>query len=183
MRTTRTPTPMKAIAATPTPARMPSEASAPAAIDAERILLGSLLVNPPLAALILPGLDLEWLYERKHRLIYLVLRQAYEAGQLPDRGEVERRLRAVSLLQEAGGRAYLQSLEREAGPRQGDLGEARARIRRAYLLRRLIEAASHLLRDAYAGALEPEELLCGFLTGALKHDCGAGPASRAPYRN
>jgi replicative DNA helicase len=85
-------------------------AALPASIDAEQALLGSVLLNRQAMIPIAPWFRAEFLYDERHRQIYLAMLACYNARIPPDTRVVAERLRQAGVLEQIGGVPYLSDL-------------------------------------------------------------------------
>src|SRR6185369_17752146 len=82
----------------------------PQSLDSERALLGSLLLKPDAIHDVADLIKPDSFYAEKHRLIFDVMRELQDRGEPIDQLTIAERLQNKSLLERAGGRAYLAEL-------------------------------------------------------------------------
>jgi len=130
----------------------------PANIDAERAVLGSILLKPDvcddIALLIRP----EDFSDESHQILYQHLLDLHDSGKRIDATIVLERLRTKGDLDRVGGAAGLAEVV-EAVPHAAHASHYAHIVRDKALLRSLIDAGTDILRDAYDGSDEPRQLL------------------------
>jgi len=118
-------------------------------VDAERSLLGSILLDPTVlndVVELIPNGD--QFYKESHGVIYQTLVDTYEAHQTGDLVQLTESLRAKGLFDQVGGSAYLMELA-EAVPSAANAPYYAKLIADSARLRKLIDAAGEILYDAY----------------------------------
>lgn len=118
-------------------------------VDAERSLLGSILLEPAIlndVVEIVP--NAESFYMESHGVIYQTLVDTYEAHQTGDLVQLTESLRAKGLFEQVGGAAYLMELA-EAVPSSANAPYYAKLVADSARLRKLIDAAGEILYDAY----------------------------------
>lgn len=118
-------------------------------IDAERSLIGSILLDPAVlndVVELIPNGDL--FYQESHGTIYQTLVETYEAHQTGDLVQLTESLRAKGVFDQVGGAGYLMELA-EAVPSAANAVYYAKRIADSARLRKLIDAAGQILYDAY----------------------------------
>ncbi len=124
----------------------------PHAVEAERSLLGSILLDPSVlndVVEIVPSP--ESFYKETHGTIYKALVDTFDAHQSGDLVQLTETLRARGVLDRVGGTGYLMELA-EAVPSAASAPYYARLIADAARLRKLIDAAGEILHDAYTGA-------------------------------
>ena len=91
------------------PAGLPED-KLPFAPDAERAVLGSILMDPGLYALANQSLQAHDFYREAHRTIFAAMSTMGERGETPDMTAVIEYLRGVNKLESVGGQTYLAQL-------------------------------------------------------------------------
>ncbi len=130
----------------------------PRNLEAERGVLGSILLLPDCAddvALILRDDDF---YDEAHRKLYQCMLEMHTSGQRIDTTLLVERLRSCGDLEIVGGLAYLAELAR-AVPNAAHAAYYAKIVRDKSTLRQLILSGTEILRDAYDDATEPREML------------------------
>jgi replicative DNA helicase len=142
------------MATLPMPDRQP-----PYAPEAEISVLGGMLIDGDAVARALEIVDDSMFYREANRRIYRAMARLFQRGQVIDPITISEELKKTDELEFVGGLAYLAELL-DAVPTAANI-EYHARIvRERALLRKLIEAASQTIRDAYEpGERTVEEVL------------------------
>jgi replicative DNA helicase len=140
----------------------PSEAfdrSPPFSLEAETAVLGGMLIDRAAVDTTLELISEGMFYREGNRRIYRAMARLFERGDVIDPILVAEELKNTGELDAAGGLDYLAQLV-DAVPTAANI-EYHARIvKDKALLRRLIEQASHIIRDAYEqGERSVDELL------------------------
>ncbi len=131
---------------------------APWSSEAEQAVLGAMLLDQDAALKAAELLDDTMFYREAHRLLYRAMTALTERGDVIDPVTLREELGKRGDLDRAGGMEYLGSLI-DVGPTAANV-EYHARIvRDKALLRRLIEAATHIAQEAYEGRGLPSEVL------------------------
>ena len=143
-----------AVATLPMPDRQP-----PYAPEAEISVLGGMLIDGDAVARALEVVDDSMFYREANRRIFRSMARLFQRGQVIDPITISEELKKTDELEFVGGLAYLAELL-DAVPTAANI-EYHARIvRERALLRKLIEAASQTIRDAYEpGERTVEEVL------------------------
>ena len=142
------------MATLPAPDRAP-----PYAPEAEISVLGGMLIDGDAVARALEVVDDSMFYREANRRIFRSMARLFQRGQVIDPITISEELKKTDELESVGGMAYLAELL-DAVPTAANI-EYHARIvRERALLRKLIEAASQTIRDAYEpGERTVEEVL------------------------
>jgi replicative DNA helicase len=130
----------------------------PANVDAERAVLGSILLKADVCddvALIVRPEDFS---DDSHQLLYRHLLELHDTGKRIDVTIVHERLRTKGDLDRIGGAAALAEIV-EAVPHAAHASHYAQIVRDKAMLRSLIDAGTDILRDAYDSPDEPRELL------------------------
>lgn len=130
----------------------------PQSLDAERALLGALLLKPDAIHDISDLVRPDSFYAEKHRLIYEAMRELTERGEPIDMLSLGERLQAKSLLERVGGRAYIAELAGTA-PTPGNLSHYADLVSRKHLMRSLIDASYDITESAYDESRDPIDVL------------------------
>ncbi|MHC4948038.1 MAG: DnaB-like helicase N-terminal domain-containing protein [Planctomycetota bacterium] len=121
----------------------------PYSVHAEKSLLGAILRAPQIIVevrSIIPGGDV--FFRSQHGELYDAIVDCHEEHPAEDAGELRGRLQATEVLGRIGGPVLLDDLVGHAPDAGAALGHAR-QIHDKALLRRLIDAASDIVADAY----------------------------------
>ena len=130
----------------------------PQSLEAERGVLGSLLLDPMVCddvALVLRPVDF---YAPAHQTLYRHLLQMHNEGQPIDEMLLVERLKAESDLEAIGGMPYLTEIVLTVPTAANAVYYAEI-VRDKATLRSLIHASTEILRDAYDTSFEPRELI------------------------
>ncbi len=134
------------------------ERSPPFDMSAEMGVLGSILLNPEVCNDLVLLLKDEDFYDDAHRKLYHHVRTMHDAGQKIDVTLLVSRLKDVSEFEIIGGAAYLAKLANSVSNAAHAVYYAKI-VRDKATLRRLIDASTSILRDAYDESHEPKELV------------------------
>jgi len=131
----------------------------PYAAEAEISVLGAMLIDGDAVARALEIVDDTMFYREANRRIVRTMARLFQRGQVIDPVTISEELTKTDELESVGGMAYVAELL-DAVPTAANV-EYHARIvRERALLRRLIEASSSIIQDAYAsGERTVEEVL------------------------
>ncbi|HSL71321.1 MAG TPA: replicative DNA helicase, partial [Longimicrobiales bacterium] len=120
----------------------------PYAPEAEISVLGGMLIDGDAVAKAIEIVDDTMFYREGNRRIYRAMARLFQRGQVVDPVTLREELQKTDELDSVGGMPYLSELI-DAVPTAANI-EYHARIvRERALLRRLIEASSHIIRDSY----------------------------------
>jgi replicative DNA helicase len=143
------------------PARVTSEILdrlPPQNLDAEKGVLGSILLDPNLCDDVAVMLRPEDFYADAHQKLYAHLLEMHEGGGRIDATLLVERLRTAGDLEAIGGPAYLAEVL-HAVPHAANAVYYANIVRDKATLRALIHASTEILRDAYEPTLDPREML------------------------
>ena len=132
--------------------------------EAERSLLGAILLDDTTFPDILEKLSPKDFYDKKHGSIFRAMTNLYERGQPIDLLTLTSELRNQKLLQEIGGSTYLAELTNVV-PTASHAKSYADLVERASVRRRLIRAGTSIVEGAYDSEKEVDELL-----GSAEHD-------------
>ena len=130
----------------------------PANVDAERAVLGSILLKPDVCDDIALVLRAEDFSDESHQLLYRHLLDLHDSGKRIDATIVVERLKTQGDFERIGGAAALADVV-QAVPHAAHATHYAAIVRDKALLRSLIDAGTDILRDAYDASDEPRQLL------------------------
>ncbi len=126
--------------------------------DAERAILGAVMLDKDALGVAMETLQLEDFYRLEHRLIFQVMCELYENDQAIDGITVAEDLERRGELRKAGGNDYLADIL--AGTATAANVQYHARIvRDRSILRRLISASGEIANDAFEGADDTDTIL------------------------
>jgi len=130
----------------------------PANVDAERAVLGSILLKPDVCDDVVLLVRPEDFFDEAHELLYRHLLELHESGKRVDVTIVVERLRSKGDFDRIGGAAAITAVV-ESVPHAAHAVHYAQIVRDKALLRSLIDAGTDILRDVYDAADEPRELL------------------------
>ncbi|MBM4020867.1 MAG: replicative DNA helicase [Planctomycetes bacterium] len=126
--------------------------------DAEKAVLGSILLKPDVCDDVALVIRPEDFFDEAHQLLYRHLLDLHEGGKRIDTTIVLERLRTQGDLERVGGPPLLAEVL-EAVPHAAHATHYAFIVRDKALLRSLIDAGTDILREAYDAADEPRQLL------------------------
>lgn len=130
----------------------------PASIDAERCVLGAVLIDGELYVQVAAGLTADDFSLEKHRRIFLRMGELHARGERIDRLTVAEELMKHGQLESCDGVGYLVSLD-EGLPQIHNLDSYVRIVKNKSLLRRVIYASQGLINRCLAGDEEPQAIL------------------------
>jgi replicative DNA helicase len=134
------------------------ERSPPFDLAAEMGILGSLLLNPDVCNDLTMVIREDDFYDDAHRKLYHHVHEMHTVGQKIDVTLLVSRLKDAGDFEMIGGAAYLAKLANSV-PNAAHAVYYANIVRNKSTLRRLIEASTTILRDAYEDAQEPKDLV------------------------
>lgn len=120
----------------------------PQSLDAERALLGAILLKPEVIHDIADTVKPGSFYAEKHRIIYEAMRELSERGEPIDILTLSQRLTDNGTLERIGGRAYISELAGSA-PAPGNYAHYADLVSRKHIMRSLIDASYEITEMAY----------------------------------
>lgn len=130
----------------------------PQAIEVEKTLLGSLLIDKESINKVADFLKPDDFYQRSHQVIYQAIMTLFEKRDSLDLLSLANRLDEMGHLEDIGGMAYLTSLAGSVGTSAHILSYAKI-VQRKKMLRDLIDAAHHILGISANEDKDVEDLL------------------------
>lgn len=130
----------------------------PQSLEAERGLLGALLLKPEAIHDVGDLIRPDSFYAEKHRIIFEAMRELSERGEPIDILSLSERLGGKNALERIGGRAYLAELAGSA-PAPGNFSHYADLVARKFVMRSLIEAAYEISEAAYDESRDVVDLL------------------------
>ena len=134
------------------------ERTLPHNIDAEKAVLGAILVNNENCYLVLESLKPEDFYMDSHRVIYRKMVDLIEKSKAIDLVTIQDELDRSSQLEAAGGIAYVASLL-DGTPHLVNIDHYIEFIRERSLLRQMINATNKIMAECFDQAEPAEEIL------------------------
>ncbi|MEP6715258.1 MAG: replicative DNA helicase [Terriglobia bacterium] len=147
-------------AAMPSSASIALEKGLPANIDAERFILGSVLLDDARFIEIAGVVMLDDFALEKHRRIFLRMSELHERGEKIDRVTVANELLRFNELESVDGLSYLVSLD-DGLPHIANLESYVRIVRDRATLRRIAMAGQHVMNRALLGEEDPADILAG----------------------
>src|ERR687884_2331780 len=123
-------------------------------LDAERAVIGAMLVSETAVAAVAERLQAEDFYSEVHRVIYGAMMRLYTRGDPIDQLTLTNELRSVNEFEKIGGRAYVFQIV-ESVPTAANAARYAEIVRGRALLREIIEVGSRITEDAFR---EPEDV-------------------------
>ena len=123
-------------------------------LDAERAVIGAMLVSETAVAVVAERLAAEDFYSEVHRIIYGAMMRLYTRGEPIDQLTLTNELRSVNEFERIGGRPYVFQIV-ESVPTAANAGRYADIVRGKALLRAIIDVGSRITEDAFR---EPEDV-------------------------
>ena len=123
-------------------------------LDAERAVIGALLVSETAVAAVAEQLRPEEFYSETHRIIYAAMMRLYSRGDRIDQITLTNELSSINEFDRVGGRAYVFQLV-ESVPTASNAARYAEIVRGKALLRSVIDVGSRITEDAFR---EPEDV-------------------------
>jgi len=137
-----------------------AEKGLPTNIDAERFVLGSILLDDSFYIQAAGALENEDFSLEKHRRIFGRMGAIQDRGERIDRVTVANELMKFNELEACGGLSYLVSLD-DGLPQMGNIDSYIRIVKEKSVLRRIIFASQHMMNRCLAGEEEPDDILAG----------------------
>lgn len=132
----------------------------PSNAEAERGVIGSVLIDPPAYDLVAPIVRAEDFYHDDHRIIWGHIGAMRSAGAPADYTTLAESLRKAGVYDRVGGVDRLHEISRSV-PHSANAEYYARIVREKAMSRQLAEAAAETLREVYANRLSAEQLLAG----------------------
>ncbi len=136
------------------------EKGLPSNIDAERFVLGSILLNDDVYLQVAGALDAEDFSLEKHRRIFGRMKDLFDRGQHIDRVTLADELMKQNQLESVDGLSYLITLD-EGLPELSNLDAYLRIVKDKSTLRRMIFTAQKIIDRCLIGEDEPDQILAG----------------------
>jgi replicative DNA helicase len=143
------------------------EKGLPTNVDAERFVLGSILLDDTLYVEAAGTLEADDFSLEKHRRIFKRMGELQERGEKIDRITVANELMKFNELEACDGLSYLVELD-DGLPTLPNIDAYLKIVKDKAVLRRIIFASQHMMNRALAGEEEPDEILAGAEETLLK---------------
>jgi replicative DNA helicase len=141
------------------------EKGLPQNLDAERSVLGAILLDSSALSFVVPILRQEDFFPDTHRRVYRAMLELYERSAEIDTLTLKEELDRNGGIEKAGGSAYLAALV-DAVPDVANVEHYARIVKEKSTLRRLIQAGQRLMRQGLAQEQDAEQLL-GTATGEI----------------
>ena len=143
------------------------EKGLPANLDAERFVLGSVLLNQDVYFQVAGAVEPEDFSLEKHRRIFARMKDIYDRGEKIDRVTIANELMKQGQLESVDGFSYLISLD-EGLPALSNLDSYIRIVKDKATLRKMIFSAQSLIDRCLRGEEEPDEILASAEESLLK---------------
>lgn len=143
------------------------ERGLPANVDAERFVLGSILLNQDTYFQVAGAVEPEDFSLEKHRRIFARMKDLYDRGEKIDRVTLANELMKQGQIESVDGFSYLVSLD-EGLPALSNLDSYIRIVKDKATLRKLIFGAQKIIDRCLIGEEEPDEILAGAEETLLK---------------
>ena len=130
----------------------------PQALDAERSVLGSMLLSRDAIASAIQNLDEHAFYREAHRKIWRAILELFDRSEAVDMVTLVEALNRRKELEAVGGVTYLTTLDQFVAT-AGNIDHYCKIVREKSILRRLIEVGTGIVGEAYEGREDPSNLL------------------------
>ena len=130
----------------------------PCSLEAERGVLGSMLLLPACCDDVALILRPEDFYDDANRTLYAQMRAMHDEGRRIDTTLLVERLKTSGQFATVGGAAYLAEVL-QAVPTAANAAYYAEIVKNKSTLRALIHSSTEILRDAYDDSIEPREML------------------------
>lgn len=130
----------------------------PQNLEAEMALLGSIMLKPEGLYEVVDMIKPDTFYSEKHRIIFETMLELLNKRTPIDLLSVSNRLKEKAWLDQIGGNSYLTELVNVV-PTSSNLKHYAEIVEKKYMMRRLIEASSHISELGYEETKELEEIL------------------------
>jgi replicative DNA helicase len=149
------------------PADLTFEKGLPANIDAERFVLGSIMLNDSVYLQVAGEIQTEDFSLEKHRRIYARMQDLYQRNERIDRVTVANELMKAGQLESVDGLGYLVSLD-SGLPEVSNLDSYIRIVKDKATLRKLIFSAQAVINRCLIGEEEPDQILASTEENLLK---------------
>ncbi|HEX9609002.1 MAG TPA: DnaB-like helicase C-terminal domain-containing protein, partial [Candidatus Paceibacterota bacterium] len=130
----------------------------PQHIEAEKALLGSIMIKPESMNDVLDIVTPQSFYVEKHRMVYQAMLELFSKSEPIDLLSLSTRLETKQQLEQIGGRSFLAELVNTV-PSAGNVKHYANLVQKKSMMRKLIEAADYLSELGYDETVEIEDLL------------------------
>jgi len=128
----------------------------PQNVDAEKSVLGSMLIDEEAIGLAVEILDETWFYDDANRRIYKAVIDLYQSRKNVDLVTLSNRLKSDGILDQVGGATYLSGII-DLVPTSANVEHYAHIVKDKGVLRRLIKNATNIISDSYGSSGSVEE--------------------------
>ncbi len=130
----------------------------PQDFDAEQSVLGAMMISKLAISQVVGKLTPEYFYREAHALIFQAILSLYQRNEPVDLVTVSAELKKQNALDEAGGRSYLAEVVNSV-PTAANVDKYAEIVMEKGLLRKLIDAGSSIVAQAFDNAREADQVL------------------------
>ncbi len=130
----------------------------PSNIEAEKSLLGCILISDKVFDKISPIVDADDFYDMSNKKIFEVIKEMNQRGDAVDYLTVTNALRTKGILESVGGASYISMLS-DSIPTYAHAEEYARIVREKSILRNLIDLSTKIIEDSYGESRSPEDML------------------------
>ncbi|VAX36886.1 Replicative DNA helicase (DnaB) [hydrothermal vent metagenome] len=130
----------------------------PQNIEAEKSVLGAMLIDEDAIGLAVELLDEAWFYEDSHRKIYCAITDLYQARKNVDLITLSEQLKSNGTLEDIGGVTYL-SVIIDFVPTAANVEHYAHIVKEKGILRKLIKSATQIVADSYEAKGNVEDVV------------------------
>jgi len=120
----------------------------PQNVEAEKSVLGSMLIDEEAIGAAVEVLDETWFYDEAHRKIYQAVVDLYQARKNVDLVTLSDKLKSEGLLEQIGGATYLSGII-DVVPTSANVEHYAHIVKEKGILRKLIQSATSIIADSY----------------------------------
>ncbi|MFA5088870.1 MAG: replicative DNA helicase [Candidatus Omnitrophota bacterium] len=130
----------------------------PQNVDAEKSVLGAMLIDNEAIGLAIEILDVSWFYEESHRKIYSSVLELYNNHKNVDLITLSNQLKSTGELDSVGGVSYLTELI-DFVPTSANVDHYAHIVKEKGILRRLIKNATQIVNEGYESKSDVNEIV------------------------
>ncbi|MDR2694619.1 MAG: replicative DNA helicase [Chitinispirillales bacterium] len=142
----------------PTPAAHSADRVPPQALDAERTILGSMLIDGTAVDIALESLSDDNFYSEAHSKIFICMRELSERSTPVDLITISEKLRQKEWMEDIGTEVYLTELAENVAT-AGNIQHYAQIVKEKSTLRQLIHASGEITTDCFSSESEAQEIL------------------------
>ena len=130
----------------------------PQSLEAERSVLGAMLIDEEAIGIVIEVMDDEWFYEEVHRKIYRAILDLYGQRKNVDLITLPEKLKNEGYLEEIGGVSYLSSIMDQV-PTSANVEHYAQIVKEKGILRKLIKNATQIIHEGYESSGQIEDVV------------------------